>query len=133
MKMLRIVMTSAALSVALLTWIGCEGGMHEPTAEITAPATGGRGSGAPGPGGAAGAEGWSRTKAIMAKLNGGPAALDKAVAKALEPQEPDWASVQKQTTEYAKLASDFGKADPPKGSKDSWTQLTLAYSESAAE
>src|SRR5262249_44959044 len=57
----------------------------------------------------------------------------KAVAKALEPQEPDWASLQKQTGEYAKLASDFGKADPPKGDKDSWSKLTLAFATSAAE
>jgi hypothetical protein len=69
----------------------------------------------------------------MAKLNGGPAALDKAVGQALAAEQPDWETIQKQTREYAQLAAEFGKSDPPKGSKESWTKLTATFAGSAAE
>jgi hypothetical protein len=68
----------------------------------------------------------------MARLNNGPAALDKAVGKGLEVEQPEWATLQKQTSEYAQLAADLGKSDPPKGSKDSWAKLTAVFASSAA-
>jgi hypothetical protein len=74
-----------------------------------------------------------RIKEIMTKLGKGPQALQGALDKALRQAEPAWDAVQAQTGEYAKLASELGKLDPPKGSKDSWSKLTLAFAETATE
>jgi hypothetical protein len=68
----------------------------------------------------------------MFKLDRGPSALNKAVAKGLEADPPDWGTIQKQASEYAQLTAGLGKLDPPQGSKDSWAQLTAAFAETAA-
>jgi hypothetical protein len=68
----------------------------------------------------------------MFKLDRGPTALNKAVARGLEADPPDWGTIQKQTSEYAQLTAGLGKLDPPMGTKDSWSQVTAAFAETAA-
>jgi hypothetical protein len=134
-KIVRTTAASAAMTAALLGWLGCDGGTSGP-ADGTPPVASGPGVGFSAPADAPAAASPDRpsspTKAIMARLNG-PGALDKAVGKALASEQPDWDTIQKQTSEYARLAADFGKHDPPKGTKASWTELTSAFAESAAE
>ena len=88
----------------------------------------GPGNPALGPGG----EGRSSPiKAIMGKLDRGPSALNKAIGNGLNSDSPDWPTLQKQSSEYAGLAAELGKLEPPKGSKDSWANLTSAFAGSA--
>jgi hypothetical protein len=68
-------------------------------------------------------------KAIMGKLNKGPKAMTAALKKDLGADEPDWVKIQKDAKEFAKLATAMGKNEPPKGSKESWEQLTKQYAE----
>jgi hypothetical protein len=69
----------------------------------------------------------------MAKLDRGPAALNKAIGKGLEADPPDWGTLQKQSSEYASLVAGLGKLEPSKGSPESWAKLTKAFAESAAD
>lgn len=71
-------------------------------------------------------------KDIMAKLTKGPQSLTPTLGRELQSDPVPWDTVQAQTREYARLAAAMGKNDPPKGSKDSWSRLTLAYADAAA-
>jgi len=46
---------------------------------------------------------------------------------------PAWDTIQPKTQEYALLTSKLGELEPVRGTKDSWTRLTLAFADSAAE
>src|SRR5262249_2261977 len=63
-------------------------------------------------------------KAIMGKLNKGPKRMTASLLKDLNEEDPDWAKIQKDAKEFAKLAAAMGKNEPPKGSKESWEMLT---------
>jgi len=67
----------------------------------------------------------------MVKVAKGPTSLNEMLKRELQADQPDWATIQPQTAEYARLAADLGKADPPKGSKESWAKQTSAFSDSA--
>jgi len=72
------------------------------------------------------------TKQIMAKLNGrGPGALTPAIGKALDADPPAWDTITPQTQEYARLAAAMSQNDPPRGSKESWANLTKAFAATA--
>ena len=136
MKRFHRVIVSAALGAAWLGMVGCEGDANEPGAgtgpQAAGPGPGGFGP-SPGPeGGPGGGRPQSPIRSIMFKLDRGPSALNKAVARGIEADPPDWGTIQKQASEYAQLTAGLGKLDPPQGSKDSWAQLTAAFAETAA-
>src|SRR5262249_15768502 len=68
---------------------------------------------------------------IMNKLNPGPQPLKELLATGLQQDSPDWAMIQQQTKEFARLAASLGEYPPPKGSQESWTKLAAAYADSA--
>jgi hypothetical protein len=70
-------------------------------------------------------------KDLMGKLTKGPTSLTSMIGKELETDPPAWETIQLQAADYAKLAADLGKYDPPRGSKESWAKLTTAYADSA--
>ena len=80
-----------------------------------------------------GAESSPGIKQIMVRLTKGPTSLTPILGDELKQAEPAWETIQGQTKEYAQLAAEMGKYDPPKGSKESWTKLASAYAESAAD
>ena len=69
----------------------------------------------------------------MVKLTKGPNSLTPVIGKGLNEAQPPWETLQPQTKEYAQLASEMGKYDPPRGSKESWAKQTSAYAEMATE
>jgi hypothetical protein len=69
-------------------------------------------------------------KDLMMKL-AGRNSLTPKIGQELKQDSPPWDAIQAQTKEFAELASNLGKHDPPRGSKESWTKLTSSYSESA--
>src|SRR5207302_1714307 len=81
---------------------------------------GGKGKGGPSP-----------IRDIMAKLTRGPQSLGNRIGDELKTDLPPWDELQSQTKEYVRLASSLTSHDPPKGSKESWTQLTASFSDSA--
>lgn len=94
-------------------------------------------SGQPGPSGgpqqgAGPGGGESPTKQIMSKVAKGPNSLQEMIKRELKTDQPDWATIQPQAADYAKLAGDLGKYDPPKGSKESWAKQTSAFAASAS-
>ncbi len=120
---------------------GCDGtGGNEPNAppvpgNAGAEGPGGPGGpGRPGPGGAPGKTASSpEIRAIMVKLNKGPASLGTLIGEALKAEKPAWETIQSQTKEYAQLAADLGKHEPAKGSKESWSKLTAEFAGLATE
>jgi hypothetical protein len=131
-----LAMVSACLGGLALAW-GCDGsGGDDPNAPPIPRNTGGPGlSGPGGPGGEPGKGGRSSPiRTIMTKLNGrGPNALQTLVGSELKVDQPVWETIQPQTKEYAQLASDLAKHDPPKGSKESWAKFAAEYAGFAAE
>jgi hypothetical protein len=87
----------------------------------------------PGPGGGPAVASNPQLKAIMEKFGKGPEALQKSLSGALKQAEPDWGTIQPKSKEYAGLATEIGKHDPPRGDKESWMKLTLAFAGSASE
>jgi Cytochrome C' len=69
----------------------------------------------------------------MFKLSRGPNSLTPLLKSELAQNPPPWETIQPQTKEYAELTAELSKYDPPKGTKESWKELTLAYAESAQE
>jgi cytochrome c556 len=67
----------------------------------------------------------------MVKVGKGPQALNSLIGKELEADPPDWAALQPQAKEYAELASDLGKVDAARGSKESWQTHTGSYAAAA--
>jgi hypothetical protein len=128
--MIRVLPGALALhfSFALVfTLVGC--GDESPNEPAPNTSGGGLGKGAMGPGGASN----PKLKAIMTKVGRGPQALQGSLTEALKQAEPAWETIQGKTKEYARLATEAGQHDPPKGAKDSWGKLTLAFAESASE
>src|SRR5712692_8424983 len=107
----------AVLAVPLAGW-GC-GGTANP-GQGTPPPGGPPQGGVPsGRGG-----GDANLKQIMGKIGRGPNALSALLDREVKADPPAWETIQPQTAEYAKLATDLGKSDPPRGSKDSWAKLS---------
>ena len=70
----------------------------------------------------------------MVKLNNkGPNSLANLIDAGLKAEKPAWETIAPQAKEYAQLAADLGKHDPPKGSKESWSKLTAEYAGLAGE
>jgi hypothetical protein len=127
-KPFRGTLWPAALLAVVLLAGGCGPGAQE-SASVTAPRGVGGAPAPPGAGAAAGAR--SPIKDIMGKLTKGPNSLTPVLGKALRAEPPAWEAIQAQTREFARLAADLGRHEPPKGSKESWAQRTSAYAESA--
>jgi hypothetical protein len=72
-------------------------------------------------------------KQIMTKLAKGPRSLTPVLGQELKADQPAWETIQVQTKEYAVLAAEMSKYDPPKGSKESWINLAGAYAKAAGE
>jgi cytochrome c556 len=114
-RVLRAVLTPLTLVAVLFVSVGCG------KQDNSGPTAG------PGPGGP------SKIKQIMMKVAKGPQALTPLIGKELEADPPDWAALQPQAKEYAELASDLGKIDAPRGSKESWQTHTESYAAAAAD
>src|SRR5579864_8056591 len=71
-------------------------------------------------------------KQIMRRLTKDPGSLTRTIGNELGANPPQWETLATQTREYARLAAALGQNEPPKGSKDSWAKLALAYANSAA-
>jgi hypothetical protein len=67
----------------------------------------------------------------MMKLFKGRPSLKDSIGQELNADSPSWDTIQPQTKEFAELAASVNKYDPPKGSKESWSKLTTAFSEQA--
>ena len=125
-----------AASLSILPFAGGCGGDQAGPASAPAGAAGQPG---PNPGGRepggpeAGGKSVPEIKAIMVKLAKGPTSLTPMLGKELKAAEPAWETIQGQTKEFAQLAADLAKYDPPKGTKESWTKLTGEYSALASE
>jgi hypothetical protein len=106
---------------------GCDGTSDDPNAPPSLQNAGNPGG--PGPGGPPGKGGrMSPIRGIMMKLNGrGPNALQTSIGAALKADKPAWETIEPQTKEYAQLAADLAKHDPPKGSKESWAKFAADY------
>jgi hypothetical protein len=122
----RGLLLAALLAVPLAAW-GCKDKSN--TAQPTQASLPGPPGGPPqGPGPRGGGGG---ARQIMTRIGKDPN-LDRLLKAALQADKPDWATVQPQATEYARLAADLAKMDPPRGSKESWAKQASAFSESAA-
>ncbi len=120
-RSVRAVFTTPTLVAIVLISVGC--GKQD---------TGGPNAAGPGPRGPGGPGGpQSKIKQIMSKIGKGPQALTPLIGKELETDPPDWAALQPQAKEYAELASDLGKTEAPKGSKESWQTHTSSYTAAA--
>ncbi len=62
-----------------------------------------------------------------------PGGLTKAVKDGLGTTTPDWAQLQKDSARYLELTSELAKYDPPRGSRESWTEQCTAFHETAAD
>ncbi len=124
----HVLWLAALVAVPLAAW-GCKSKTSPTTATQPPPmpAPGGGAAAGPGPRG-----GESGTKQIMIKIAKGPTSLNEQIKRELQAEQPDWAAIQPQAAEYARLAADLGKADPPKGTPESWAKQTAAFSESAS-
>jgi hypothetical protein len=83
--------------------------------------------GFPGPGGISRRE----TGKIMARLDKGPEAPRRVINEALKADSPSWDKILPKTKEYAELAAELGKHDPPAGEKEAWNKHTAAFAEDA--
>ncbi len=124
----RGVLSIGTLLMMLLVIGGC--GNSASTDQPAQGPPGGFGKGGPpmGPGGP-GASGPIHD--LMQKLGSGPQALTTVIGQELQANPPAWDAIQPKTKEYVELASQLGKHEPPRGSKESWSKLTAAYAESA--
>ena len=68
---------------------------------------------------------------IMDTLHKGKKSALTALKTALKSQSPDWATVQKESKTYSKLAADLPKNDPPKGDPASFKKLAKAFAANA--
>jgi hypothetical protein len=71
------------------------------------------------------------TKEIMTRAHKGGNSLIVAVTRALQPDDPDWDTLQKKTKELVTLGTALGKNEPPQGTKESWERFSKSYLESA--
>jgi hypothetical protein len=122
-----------AISLSVLPYAGgCGGGEQQELVTGSEDAQKALPGGPPGRPGAA-AKSSPELKAIMVKLAKGPNSLTPVIGKALKVDAPAWETIQGQTKEYAQLAVDMAKYDPPKGSKESWIKLTSEYASAAVD
>jgi cytochrome c556 len=112
------------IPLSLSVFIGC-GGENGP-GEAGWPSDQGAPAGPPG--GGASAPG---LKQIMTRLAKGPSSLTPVLGQELKADMPAWETIQAQAKEFATLATEMSKYDPPKGSKESWIKLTGEYADSA--
>ncbi|MDB5350203.1 MAG: hypothetical protein JWN86_1450 [Planctomycetota bacterium] len=121
-----------SISLALLPMVsGCGGDEAGPaSASQSGAAQPGPNPGGPG---APGAKSSPEIKQIMVKLAKGPNSLTPILGNGLKAEPPVWATIQGQAKEYAELAGDLSKYDPPKGSKESWAKFTGEYAASASD
>jgi hypothetical protein len=70
---------------------------------------------------------------IMGKLTKGQNSLTEVIGKELQEAQPAWETIQAQMKEYVQLVGDLPKYNPPKGTKESWAELTAAYADSAGD
>jgi cytochrome c556 len=68
---------------------------------------------------------------IMETLHKGRKSPMATLKGALKSQSPDWATVQKETKEYAKFAAYMPKNKPPKGDEASFQKLAKAFASNA--
>jgi hypothetical protein len=118
-----VLMLSVALVIAPI-FVGCDGSGDAQSNASPAP-------GGPEQGGRPGRS--SEIRQIMGKLAKGPTSLTPVIGGELKQDPPPWETIQGQAKEYAVLASELGKHDPPKGSKESWAKLTSDYAGSAGD
>jgi hypothetical protein len=69
------------------------------------------------------------TGKIMAKIDRG---LNRPIRSELNSDPTPWESIQPRAKEYAQLAADLGKHEPPRGEKESWKQYTGEFANDAA-
>jgi len=111
---------------------GCQTGEDAgPTSQQNAPAGPGGGPGGPPPGGFGGPA--TGIQAVMRKVAAGPNSLTPKLGNQLKADPPDWDTIQAETKDYAAAAKELGTYDPPKGSKESWKELSDAFAEHAAD
>lgn len=70
-------------------------------------------------------------KDIMNKAHKGGNSILAKLGKDLKAASPDWAEVTKLSKELVSLGNALGKNKPPKGEKESWDKLTMAYQDTA--
>jgi cytochrome c556 len=68
-------------------------------------------------------------KAVMTKLFKGAKAQSKVLDGQVKATPTDWEAIQKTTKEFATLGSTLEKAEPEKGSKESWKTLASKFGE----
>jgi phage FluMu protein Com len=68
---------------------------------------------------------------IMTRLAKGPQSLGNSIGAGLKGDAPAWDLLQGQTKEYLSLAKSMAGQDPPRGSKESWANLTGSFVEAA--
>jgi cytochrome c556 len=66
-------------------------------------------------------------KEIMTKAHKGSSSLLADMNGELRQDEPDWASIQKDSKELVELGTALGKNKPPKGDEANWDRLTKNY------
>ena len=98
---------------ALLLAGGCGEGDTEDHGDPPPPGVAGGMPGGGGPGAAG-------IKQIMIKLAKGPNSLTPVIGNELSQDPTPWETIQAQTKEYSQSASEMGKYNPPKGTKESW-------------
>jgi hypothetical protein len=119
------------ISISLAVPLAVGGCGNDPGASQAGLAPGGEaGALAPGGPGPAATPG---IRQIMRKLNQGPNSLTPLLKSELGQSPPPWETIQAQTKEFAALAADLSKFDPPRGTKESWEEMARAYAESAAD
>ena len=118
---------SASLTV-LLSFSGC--GDDSPNEIASTPVPNSPGKGGPPPGGAPSNP---KIKAIMSVIGKRPKDLQKSLSNALKQDPPAWDTIQPETAEFSKLATELGTLEPSRGDKDSWSKFTLAFAETASE
>jgi cytochrome c556 len=70
-------------------------------------------------------------KDVMDKLHKGANSPLAKLKKSLKAQPPNWKDIQDSTKLFAELGTSLPDNDPPKGNKDSFKKLAIAYSENA--
>jgi hypothetical protein len=113
-----------ALPICLAFLSGCTGDLW---GEASVPPAG---PPANGPAGSAESTG---LKAIMKKIGAGQGALTATLFGQLNAEKPAWETIQPETKEYAQIAAEMGKYDPPRGSKESWSKLCAEFAASATD
>ena len=81
-----------------------------------------------GPGGAT-----AGIKAIMRKIGQPRGSLTIQIGNELKTEPPPWDQIASQTKEYVQLVADMKKYEPPKGSKESWSNQTTSFEKLASQ